>query len=1359
MADGKKTFIIEINGIQESLNAVDSLNKQLDALEKKIDALKSKNINISASGGGNAKALDEEAKMLQQIEELHQKVAASEKAEYQELLHAKEELKEYQQIAKSLAAQDNLKSGINNTSTMMGMKAQLKDIKTAMQTLDVESDKFRQLQQEANELNTKLKEIEQGYGQFGRNVGNYAEGAYDGMKKFSIEIGGITQEFETAKKALRELKTEMQTLQYKQDKGIITEDEAERFKSLVPVVKQLESAIADAGKPLDAMLDTMQSITAIASVGQGISALLGIDDSEIEKSIQKLVALQNILQGLQTIQNQINSGEGLMGWLSKVNSMVDTFAANLLKVEKSAAAASTKVKLLAGGLKLIGGLGVAAAIIAITEAIDLLKRKQDEANRVIEEAEAEAAKAKKAIDDQRNAYVDAAAQFNNTASRLSYLRTEYQQTNDEMRKTSILKEASAEFKKLGINIKGVNDAQTMLVKNGGKIIELLRLQGDAAAIAALRMEAFKRSFNMLMENGYDARSASILAGYNKDVLELDKRLSDINPKIAELQKGLGIDREKTTKSNGKKVEDAVRQAEQNINDLRLKLMREGLHKELAQLDENNRRELEKIRKNGQKREEQEKLLAENYQKARKEILGKYNQDTQGIIDETTAKKVQSEIDKIDTSLDKLGRRMNVTFNKPVGTMDKFQEKLNKLGYTVKEYLAIESAEAKKTNIFNFMVEGDDSVLKKGLKKEAEDAFAAVILENENLKKRILDYYKDDNEIGIFELKNDPEKLREAYDKVFSELIQLTKEYGGQLDILKWSKEDENKAEVYGKTLASSLQYRTEITRGQYKKMLKEEQDFYKQRGDLQKRALTEEERVAEDDIQKKINDTLTQFDELRKLDEQTRNLDNGSAQEYYRDLMEENRDTYTEMEKEGIAYVRRLDAMYDQLNSIIDQYAERRKKIEIDTNKDIAASEDKLFTQRFRDYDEYMQKMQNDMSNLPTTNKWGFTDLKGLKKSIGEITQATTLMRQYVQTDIDQVNDDFRNGLITEEDKNRILANLSGVLNGIDEIDKQTEEKLKEAKERRKREINEMIQIIGQAATSVIQSIGEINQAAFEKQLEAIEKQTDELEKQLDKQRELTEKYKDDVDSIEDELATARGDRRQHLIDQLNAQMQAQRESLAQEKQMEKEREKLEKKREKLEYDNEIRKWNQSKLTAAINTALAISSAAINKWPIPAVPMIAAATAMGAAQMAAIIANKPRKYADGGLLQGRSHAQGGIKVLGGHAEVEGGEFVTNRRTTAQNSDLLYYINSKKKKLDLSDMIEFYSSKPKKSISGMKRMFADGGELPTLRTDIELNSRLIDTMERYAERPSVVQVVDIINKTDEVKRVQTLAGLS
>lgn len=1338
MADGKKTFIIEINGIQESVSAVDSLNKQLDALEKKIDALKSKNINISASGGGNAKALDEEAKMLQKIEELHQKVAASEKAEYQELLHAKEELKEYQQIAKSLAAQDNLKSGINDTSTMMGMKAQLKDIKTAMQTLDVESDKFKQLQQEANELNTKLKEIEQGYGQFGRNVGNYAEGVAEGMSKIQIKVGETTREFDNAREASRTLNMELKSMALNGQQG------TKEYNDLNNAVKQMNSTLKDvetSSVAMDNLLDTMQGIVAVASTAKGLSSIFGFDEGAIEQTIQKLVALQNVLQGIEVIRKQMQTQEGIGLLLSKGNKAVDSLVTSIFGIGTASKGATLAVKALSTALKGIGIGLIVAAVSTLISKISGWISKQEEAKKAAEELRKETNKNRAALETTR-------LEMQNT---LSTLETFNGSKKEEER---IVKDLNSKYGEALGTYKTIAQWKDALKQKTDAYIESLELEFEMQQAIKKMEDAY------LKKKEVDQSQASdYVHWYNpfswgngaqeKKVMQAqaDQAYNDAKEVVTNLKKKIdkhneknkiniyspqdGKETKKKIKDDSKKIEEAVRQAENNINDLRLKLMREGLRKELAQLDENNRRELEKIRKNGQKVEEQEKLLAENYQKARKEILDKYNQDTQGIIDETTAKKIQSEIDKIDASLDKLGRKMNVTFNEPKSTLDDFMKKLKEAGATIDDYYTIIEAEAVRKTLFNFELDDDDSVLKKGLKKEAEDAFAAVILENENLKKRILDYYKDDNEIGIFELKNDPEKLREAYDKVFSKLVNLTKEYGGQLDVLSFAKDDENKPETYGKTLANSLQQRTEITRGAFKEMLRIEQDFYRQRAEIQKNALDEEEEI----LTRELNS---------KIDEEEANLKNLRSAP----VIDEDAVKATE---------ERIKALYGRLITVCEEYNQKRKKIEIDTNKDIAASENKLFDQRLKDYDEYMQKMQKDLSNLPKTNKWGFT--KGFKKSLKEITDATAEMRRQVQTDIDQVNDDFRNGIITEEDKNRLLANLRSLIREIEGINKETEKKEEDEDERRRRKIREYVELVGQSVITIIQSIGEINQAAFEKQLEAIEKQTDELEKQLDKQRELTEKYKDDVDSIEDELETARGDRRQHLIDQLNAQMAAQRESLAQEKRMEKEREKLDEKREKLEYDNEMRKWNQSKLTAAINAALAISSAAINTYPIPAVPMIALATSIGAAQMAAVLANKPRKYADGGLLQGRSHAQGGVKVLGGHAEVEGGEFITNRHTTAQNSDLLYYINSKKKKLDLSDMIEFYSSKPKKSISGMKRMFADGGELPTLRTDIELNSRLVDTMEKYSERPVQVEVVEIMNKTEDVRRTQVLAGLS
>ena len=1343
--NGKRVYYIQINGIQESVNAVDSLNKQLDNLQKRIDDLGKRNINVSAGGGSSA--LDEEAKMLQKIEELHQKVAATEKEEYQELLHAKEELKEYQTIAKSLAAQTNLDQGINNTNTMQGMKAQLHDIKAVMQTLDVDSEKFKKLQQDANDLNNKLKEIEQGYGQFGRNVGNYANGVAEGMQKVVIKVGETERTFTSAKEAARTLGNELKTMALNGQQG------TEEYKNLNSAVKQLNSTLKDvevSSVAMDNLLDTMQGIVAVASTAKGLGSLFGLDEGAIEQTIQKLVALQNVLQGIEVIRKQMQTQEGIGLLLSKGNKAVDSLVASIFGLGTASKGATLAVKALSTALKGIGiGLVVAAVSTLITKISDWIS-KQEEAKKKAEELRQEENKLNASLQVQR-------VQLQNTLSTLERFN------GSKKEEERIVKDLNSKYGQALGTYKTIAQWKDALKQKTDAYIESLKLEAQMQSLLKQLEDAYIKQreaqnydvgFWEGLFEGAGAVRTRVKAQADQTVKELEEAVTDMAKKIEANNKKHQInlyspqstnDTKKKIKDDSKKVEDAVRQAETNINDLRLKLMREGLRKELAQLDENNRREIDKIRKNGQKVEEQLLLQEKYYQEQRKKILQQYSKETLGIADENTTRDIQTQIDKINNSLDELGRKMNVTFNEPRSSLDDLTRKLKEAGMTIDDYFFVDKAEPMRKASFN------EGKFEEYMQQLAND---------DKIQKYLIEKWGD----GVVAYSTDV--IEEAYDKIYSKAIELRREYGGLVEVFDFD-ENENPQKIRA-TLQTSLEVRTEITRGVYRKMLKQEQDFYRERERLQKEALEREQKALIDSAEKEISETqsmletLTQSVDISAMTSGaiTSESSLGEIDAYFSKIRDENRDTYTDMEKEAISYVNRLNALYDQLESISRQYSERRKKIETETLKDIAASENKLFDQRLRDYDEYIQKIQKDMSNLPTIDKTGFTDVKGLKNAIGEITDATSLMRQYVQNDIDLVNDDFRNGLITEEDKNRILSNLTSVFGTIDDVVEQTDEKLKDAKERRKREIMDTIQILGQAAIQVVQSIGDINQAVFEKQMEALEKQTDEYEDQLDKQKEITEKYKDDVNSIEEELSTARGDRRQHLIDMLNAQMEAQRASLAEEKRIEKEKEKLDAKKEDLEYANSVREWNQNKLTALMNAALAISSAAVNKWPIPAIPMIAAATAVGAAQYAAVLANKPRRYADGGLLDGRSHAQGGIPVGNTGIEVEGKEYIINKHTSMQNVDVLDFINSKRRKLTLEDFIDLYSknSKVGRNVTSLRAKFADGGELPTLRTDISLNTRLVDTMEKYAERPTVVEVVEIMNKTDEVRRTQVLAGL-
>lgn len=98
-----------------------------------------------------------------------------------------------------------------------------------------------------------------------------------------------------------------------------------------------------------------------------------------------------------------------------------------------------------------------------------------------------------------------------------------------------------------------------------------------------------------------------------------------------------------------------------------------------------------------------------------------------------------------------------------------------------------------------------------------------------------------------------------------------------------------------------------------------------------------------------------------------------------------------------------------------------------------------------------------------------------------------------------------------------------------------------------------------------------------------------------------------------------------------------------------------------LEYEQAKTKKAQSILDALIGTAVAVATA------LPNIPLSVLAGALGTAQVAVIAATpipKPQ-YARGGVLQGPSHANGGITTPFG--EMEGGEGIINKNSMSNPS--------------------------------------------------------------------------------------------
>ena len=383
--------------------------------------------------------------------------------------------------------------------------------------------------------------------------------------------------------------------------------------------------------------------------------------------------------------------------------------------------------------------------------------------------------------------------------------------------------------------------------------------------------------------------------------------------------------------------------------------------------------------------------------------------------------------------------------------------------------------------------------------------------------------------------------------------------------------------------------------------------------------------------------------------------------------------------------------------------------------------------------------------------------------------QYTTLMKD-IKKEYQVLQDKFDNNEISFNDFRLAKKELDG-------LSEEIKEKYSEVSNNLDNLFSTVAQSVMQATQQYVQSFSSIwssisslmemslddEERRLEKEQELLEEEYDMLEEQYQKQEELEKKHTDRVNSIEDELKTARGDRREHLIDQLAQERNAQIKALDDERAIEKEKEQNQKKQQQLEKQQaalEKKRWELNKknqvVQATINTYTAVTNAlAVQPWFV-GLALSAVALALGMAQVAKIKAQK--YYAEGGLLEGKPHSQGGIKVGNTGIEVEGGEFVTNKITTRQNLPLLEYINSKKKPLTREDIINYYDGKERPFITkSITNKFAQGGELSTMQ-DINVRD-LVNYQQPQDNAQYVVSVVDIINAADNVRSIQTLAGIN
>lgn len=567
-----------------------------------------------------------------------------------------------------------------------------------------------------------------------------------------------------------------------------------------------------------------------------------------------------------------------------------------------------------------------------------------------------------------------------------------------------------------------------------------------------------------------------------------------------------------------------------------------------------------------------------------------------------------------------------------------------------------------------------------------------------------------------------------------------------------------------------------------KKVLEEQKKFHKEMLDEEKKFIDERKRLQLQESTKNMDNLLAE--EERRYQQQIEANDKAQREKW---------EQVYEMAQQGIVSEKEAQEMQQQValeyqtaaadmleahnrkmeeirkngeqeqKNILEQSLQERQQMQAEENSKMIGSIQEM-------YDEigYISEQEQKKNVNRTT---GLFNIQSEKKRLQKVLKAYEDTLSELDAQYEELKRQLNDGEIDFDQFTEGKKQIDGLKKQAKQSAEDTQNSLKDLFQTWAGSINDFAQKIASEFQNLYGTFNEIMSLKYDMEEEALDREQEQLDKEsemvenaYDKQAEIVQRYKDAINSTEDELKTARGERRLALIDGLAQQREAylQETDALKKQQIEKEKiakkeDALKKKQDALEKKRKQQQKQQSLINAIVNTALGVTQA-LSAYPPPASWILASAvSALGAVQISTI---SSQKYAQGGVLDGPSHSQGGIKVptKRGMSEVEGNEFITNKKTTTHNTEMLYYINSIKRKITREDMEKFFDGKGKVSISPRHSLrFASGGQMPEL-TDYNLKGT-INEQQQLPEIRVVAEVVDIANALDNYTRIQTLAGLA
>lgn len=413
-----------------------------------------------------------------------------------------------------------------------------------------------------------------------------------------------------------ELKGQKNSARYKELQG-----ELGRLATAYRKIQFEQKALSTGATQWAGIQSALQGIMGGFAAYQGVLGLVADSSEDLVKIQTRLQSVMGIIMGMTQVSNTLHATSAArLTTLAKVSDLWN--AANLrvgkglIRMGVTANTARIAAIALNGALTMGIGAAIGIAISAITKLVD----KHKEAKKAAEEA------AKK----QRETFDNYASSVGQNAggiiAKFEALKRKYNDLGDSLSaKKKFIKENADAFKELGVKVSDVNDADNLFINNADAFVASVDARARAATTMKVAAEKYEEAFKKMLEvesvnklgkeNGSRPTLNSIKAAgidLTKDEEKEIKRIQTANTK--ELNKILA------GKYEAAKFADDKKEAIQEINDLREKLIKAGDDAVIAYLKDVVLKRLEEEQKNLEKHGSQASVAGYDFNKEAQDAL-------------------------------------------------------------------------------------------------------------------------------------------------------------------------------------------------------------------------------------------------------------------------------------------------------------------------------------------------------------------------------------------------------------------------------------------------------------------------------------------------------------------------------------------------------------------------------------------------------------------------------------------------------------------------------------------------------------------------------------------------------------------